>query len=277
MILQGLSLIVTAQVVRYCVRPCLFDVVVYCTAGLPPVRDQLPTSWPNIDYFQHPLPVLSTGPVRIHIPNICFQGFQQIVSIHTCTSGRYLTTLFTCMMWLIPRKCATSHLPGSAVPAIVGLLTGQIYRADILGLKSYRLPLSLQTFGARFLLPLVGSVRPPRRSSLAMPDEATPRAEDNDLVTTARPRPARTSTDSGLDQGTPMTNGEPGARTSVVSQWMNELTGRGSTGGIRVPTEAEINHVTSMFPDLPRQSVVGALQRSPNIERAVETLLGSAT
>ena len=110
-----------------------------------------------------------------------------------------------------------------------------------------------------------------------MPDEIIQRAEDTDPVTTARPRPAGTPAGSGIEQGTSNATGEPGARASVVSQWMNELTGRGATGGIRVPTEAEINQVASMFPDLSRQSVVGALQRSPNIERAVETLLGSAT
>lgn len=99
-------------------------------------------------------------------------------------------------------------------------------------------------------------------------------------ITTARPRPAGMPTDLATADGTPNANIGPGARAagaSVVSQWMNELTGRGATGGVRVPTEAEINQVANMFPDLPRQSVVGALQRSPNIESAVETLLGSAT
>lgn len=160
------------------------------------------------------------------------------------------------------------------------MLTGQLYRADVLGLKSYRLPLWAQTLGTRFLLPLIGSTRPPRRSNLAIPDESAQRVEEFEPITTARPRAAGAPADVGTTEGTPNPNEEPGARAtnaSVMSQWMNELTGGGATGGIRVPTEAEISQVTSMFPDLPRESVVGALQRSPNIERAVETLLGSAT
>jgi hypothetical protein len=152
----------------------------------------------------------------------------------------------------------------------------------MLGLKAYRLPPSVQRFAERFLLPAIGSTRPPRRSNYAMPEEALQRAEDIEPITTARPRPAATPSNGGPTEGTPNENGEPagGARAagaSVVSQWMNELTGRGTTPGMRVPTEAEISQVASMFPDLPRQSVIGALQRSPNIERAVETLLGSQT
>lgn len=176
-------------------------------------------------------------------------------------------------------QCAISQLPGAAAAAAVGLLTGQLYRADMLGLKTYRLPPSVQRFGERFLLPLIGSTRPPRRSNQAMP-EAVRRTEGVEPITAARPRPAATPSDGGSAEGSPNENGEPnGARAagaSVVREWMSELTG-GTTAGIRVPTEAEISQVTSMFPDLPRQSVVGALQQSPNIERAVETLLGSST
>lgn len=63
----------------------------------------------------------------------------------------------------------------------------------------------------------------------------------------------------------------------MVREWVNELTGRNerANAGIRVPPEAEIVHLTNMFPDIPRETVVGALQRSPNIEAAVETLLSS--
>jgi ubiquitin-associated domain-containing protein 2 len=112
-----------------------------------------------------------------------------------------------------------------------------------------------------------------------MPDETIQRADDTEPITTARPPQAGTPATPETTQNAANANG-PGARAqgaSVVTEWMNELTGRGAAGGIRVPTEAEINQVASMFPDMSRQSVVGALQRSPNIERAVETLLGSAT
>jgi hypothetical protein len=50
---------------------------------------------------------------------------------------------------------------------------------------------------------------------------------------------------------------------SVVREWVNELTGRvdRASTGIRVPTEAEISQLTSIFPDLQRDVIVAALQR----------------
>lgn len=48
-----------------------------------------------------------------------------------------------------------------------------------------------------------------------------------------------------------------------MREWVNELTGRAerASTGIRVPSEAEISQVMSMFPDVQRDVVVGALQR----------------
>jgi len=62
-----------------------------------------------------------------------------------------------------------------------------------------------------------------------------------------------------------------------MREWVNELTGRTGreNAGNRVRSEAEIAQHTSMLPDVQRQTVIGALQRSPNIEAAVETLLSS--
>lgn len=50
---------------------------------------------------------------------------------------------------------------------------------------------------------------------------------------------------------------------SVMREWVDELTGRTgrAAAGIRVPSEAEITQVTTMFPDLRRDDIVGALQR----------------
>ena len=83
--------------------------------------------------------------------------------------------------------------------------------------------------------------------------------------------------------------------TDTVREWMNELTGRNERANvaIRVPPQAEITQLTSMFPDISRDTVIGALQRrlahlyryqtsclicnsiSPNVEAAVETLLSA--
>lgn len=51
--------------------------------------------------------------------------------------------------------------------------------------------------------------------------------------------------------------------TSVMREWVDELTGRtqNAAAGLRVPPEAEIAQVMTMFPDMQRAVVVAALQR----------------
>ncbi|KAF5387674.1 hypothetical protein D9615_000722 [Tricholomella constricta] len=203
----------------------------------------------------------------------------QVQSLHfRCKPFSLTAELFGFM------QAAISRPPGSVAVAIIGILVGQIYRSDLANLKAYRISPTLTRLATRFLLPLVGSLRPPRRSNRALPDEsrasstrnvsslATPQNEE--VITTARPSPGgatprhRTSEPNFDAQGTTGTD-------SVMREWMNELTGRteGASGGIRVPSEAEIAQLTTMFPDVQREVVIGALQRSPNIEAAVETLL----
>lgn len=152
--------------------------------------------------------------------------------------------------------------------AVIGILTGQIYRSELANLKSYRIPPSVVRFSTRFLLPLIGSTRPPRRLNRALPDEARTslgnlssvnqdQEQNEEVITTARPSAA--SETRGRTGGA-ATGGTGG---SVVREWVNELTGRTEreNAGIRVPSEAEITQLTSMFPDLQRQTVIGALQR----------------
>ena len=145
-------------------------------------------------------------------------------------------------------------------------------------------------------------MRPPQRLSRALPDEptATTRAEpEPEPITTAR-RPPAEATTSDPAPAPEMAAG--GTGRSVMREWVNELTGRTerASTGIRVPSEAEISQVMSMFPDVQRDVVVGALQRrsvqcchtrysghrlivsrfcsfiSSNTEGAVETLLHAA-
>ncbi|KAG7447632.1 uncharacterized protein BT62DRAFT_785242 [Guyanagaster necrorhizus] len=61
---------------------------------------------------------------------------------------------------------------------------------------------------------------------------------------------------------------------SSMREWVTQLTP--ATPGVRAPPEEEIVQVTNMFPDLSREAVVGALQRSPNVTAAVDTLLSSS-
>jgi hypothetical protein len=153
-----------------------------------------------------------------------------------------------------------SRLPGSAAVAIIGILTGQIYRSDIAGFNTYRLPRSIVRFSTRFILPLIGSLRAPRRTNRALPDETssariTPEASphNEEVITTAR---------SPRQGATPRTHDNANSE-SVMREWVNELTGRADrdNSGLRVPTDTEIIHLTSMVPSIEREVVVGALQR----------------
>lgn len=126
-----------------------------------------------------------------------------------------------------------------------------MYRSDLVNLKFYRIPPTLTRLMSRLLMPLIGSTRAPRRSNRAFPEpRVTPNSVQNEVVTTSQAT-------------TPPTNPTPPATgTSVMREWVNELTGRsGLAVGIRAPTDAEITQVSTMFPDMSRETVTSALQR----------------
>ncbi|EPQ58968.1 hypothetical protein GLOTRDRAFT_113815 [Gloeophyllum trabeum ATCC 11539] len=163
--------------------------------------------------------------------------------------------------YLLALQLAILHYPSSVAVAIIGILAGQIYRSDLASLKSYRLPAVVVRLSSRYVLPLIGSTRPPRRSHLAFPDERpnpvrTVRlstAED-EVVTTAPTAPPETPSTEPTGDGN---------NRSVVREWVNELTGRAdrASAGLRVPSETEIANLTNIFPDLQRDVIVAALQR----------------
>ncbi|KAK0499595.1 hypothetical protein EDD18DRAFT_1151836 [Armillaria luteobubalina] len=72
----------------------------------------------------------------------------------------------------------------------------------------------------------------------------------------------------------PAPSPSPAPTTSSMREWVTQLTP--ATPGVRAPPEEEITQVTTMFPDLPREAVVGALQRSTNVTAAVDTLLSGS-
>jgi len=155
---------------------------------------------------------------------------------------------------------AISRLPGSIAVAIIGIFAGQIYRSDLANLNAYRVSPTVVKFFSLFVLPLLGSLRPPRRSNRALPDQArippSRRASNDEVITTARPSSA-TAAPRTLDPN------ETGTGRSVVREWVNELTGRAerSTVGIHVPSEPEILELTTIFPNVRREVIVSALQR----------------
>jgi hypothetical protein len=160
-------------------------------------------------------------------------------------------------------QLALSRLPGSLVAAIIGTFAGQMYRSELANLKSYRIPASVVRFARRYLTPLIGSTRPPRRTNRAFPDDTRSsllssmlQGQNEDVITTARPS---SNADRGIRSDSNGT--DSGTGSSVVREWVNELTGRTDRVGVRAPPEAEISQLMAMFPDVQREVVVGALQR----------------
>lgn len=205
-------------------------------------------------------------------------------------------------------QLAFTHLP--PLSPLLGLLTGALYRSDLLppSLRTYRLPLPLAAFVARW--GWVGSTRAPRRLTRAVPEELLPgmggagglqggmgtgiggvvgragrreaRRENEEVITTA-PAPAPPGSPASAAPSLPSSPTSPtptvpitpsaphgiaapaqGPAQGVMRAWVSELSaaagGRGG-GGVRVPSDAEVAQVASMFPDLGRGVVVGALQR----------------
>jgi len=118
---------------------------------------------------------------------------------------------------------------------------------------------------------VIGSTRPPRRTNRALHEGSrvslsVPHAsasgvtdEDEGPITTARRNPSSTTRPTAGGVGD---NSRGGTTVSVMRDWVNELTGGdGSSPGLRIPSEAEISQVSAMFPNVGRETVVGALQR----------------
>jgi len=175
-------------------------------------------------------------------------------------------------------QLAFSQPWSTTLAAALGFVAGALYRSDIASLKSYRLPPWFVRLSSHYLLSLVGETRAVRRTTRAFPatemSETTSRLEDEVITTAPTPRTepsARSTTNSSRAAAE-----QPGP--SVMREWVNELTGRvdRASTGMRVPTEAEISQLANIFPDLQRDVIVAALQRSANIEGAVETLLSAS-
>ena len=148
-------------------------------------------------------------------------------------------------------------MPGSAAVALIGILTGQLYRSDLANLKSYRIPPYLVEFAAHYIFPFLGNARPPHRSNRALPDDRSSSSRTNlpppneEVITTARTArpPPEDETSNSI------------RRPSVVQQWVDELSGRTEQeSAVRVASEEQINSMVAMFPQVSREIIVNALQ-----------------
>ena len=84
--------------------------------------------------------------------------------------------------------------------------------------------------------------------------------DEAEVVTTARSLNAESSSGGGGSTGE---GGSGTGGTSVMREWVDELTGRTdrANSGLRVPSDEEITTLTGIFPDVAREVVIAALQR----------------
>ncbi|KAF7294165.1 CUE domain-containing protein [Mycena chlorophos] len=241
----------------------------------------LSTLFSFISLLLIPLRLLTYLPPGVHA--LLFATlYQHVRIVPPAYSFRILGVTLTSasFMHLLALQLALSHIPGSAVAAIVGILVGMAYRSDLTPMKSWRLPRGLVEFGRSWAVPLLGSLKAARRSNRALPDGA-PTPTQDEVITTSR-LSAFTSTQRRQPQpssdGAPSNAGNTPASNanSVMREWVSGIAGR-APAGLRIPTEAEIGQLAGMFPDVRREVLVTTLQRSANIEAAVETLLSSAS
>lgn len=224
------------------------------------------------------LNVIPSGPYAL-VFSILYQHYRIVPSIY---HFRILGASFSNKIfhYILPLQLFVGQSPGSVVAGTIGLLAGQLYRTDVLGLKTYRLSPRIVRLSTRFLLPLLGSMRPPRRGASIGDDPPTARrtmstaasvAAGLGIPTALRPptQPANTTATAGAQT--------PDAQPSTLRSIVQELRGQGTPLGLRAPSEAEITQVSSMFPNVRREDVIGALQRSDTTERAVEILLSTQT
>ncbi|KZO98063.1 hypothetical protein CALVIDRAFT_512634 [Calocera viscosa TUFC12733] len=220
---------------------------------------------------------IPSGPYAL-VFSILYQHYRIVPSVyHFRIFGvSFSNKIFT---YILPLQLFVGHSPGSAVAGAIGLLTGQLYRTDILGLKSYRLSPRIIRFSTRFLLPLLGSMRPPRRGG-SIGDEPPTRRTMSTAASVAAGLGIPTALrPPGMQANNTQTAGRqtPDAQPPTLRSIVQEFRGQGTPLGLRAPSEAEIAQVSSMFPDARREDVIGALQRSDTTERAVEILLSTQT
>ncbi|KAF8622179.1 hypothetical protein AX15_007291 [Amanita polypyramis BW_CC] len=177
------------------------------------------------------------------------------------------------MPYLLALQLAISRLPGSAAVAVIGITTGQLYRSDLANLKSYRIPPTVVEFATRYILPLLGNARPPHRFNRAMPDGRHSGGSNwpppnDEVITTARTPPARSHSENEPSNS--------GQRSSVVRRWVDQLSGRAERdSAVHIPTEEQISTMTDMFPQVPREIIVNALQENRTPEEVADSLLAA--
>ncbi|KAK9897263.1 hypothetical protein P389DRAFT_55154 [Cystobasidium minutum MCA 4210] len=160
------------------------------------------------------------------------------------------------LLYLLAAQLAFAMPPNSLVTAACGILAGVLYRSNILGSRSWRIPQWLQRLGKTYLSPLLDSGRMPRRSARTTLDDADPAPGTSRL-------PSGTATQNGGGRAQP----RQGAMAEVMQTFASTRTAAGP------PAEA-VAQLQAMFPSASVDQINSALQRGGNdVNRSVEYLL----
>ncbi|CAL1700219.1 unnamed protein product [Somion occarium] len=146
-------------------------------------------------------------------------------------------------VYALATQVSISHLPATLILAVIGLLTGLLYRSELLQLKGWRIPHRLVRFAQTWIAPLLGESRSIRRTNRVLPEQR-PSAESSSLldetISTARtprtvPRPTArppVATETPGGETPPSDTEHPNQiGGGMVRQWMTELTGAARPSG----------------------------------------------
>lgn len=156
-------------------------------------------------------------------------------------------------VYVVAGQLAISYVPASLLPALIGIFTGYVYRSDVLQLKGWRIPHRVQNFSEDWIQPLLGEGRTVRRTNRVLP------------VPRVRRRPA----EAGLNEDEVVTTARP---TDVQPRTNTE-----EAHATRRRRQADIDTLSTMFPDVRRAVINDVVERSPNVESAAAILLSSRT
>ncbi|KAG2226966.1 hypothetical protein INT45_006373 [Circinella minor] len=150
------------------------------------------------------------------------------------------------------------------VPCICGLMAGALYRSDVGNIKKWRFPKHVQRVALRMSDASLAS-SPTPRSSTTMPTTA----RSSEILTTAANLRNRRSNANNTTRAR-TTN------TADVREYIDTLTGRGTSAEVQPPAEGDVRLLMSMFPDHPRENIMRAFASGHNnMNRAVEIMLST--
>ncbi|KAF9434316.1 hypothetical protein BGZ76_008221 [Entomortierella beljakovae] len=186
------------------------------------------------------LKVLPSGPYGVVFSAL----YQYYVLIPSMYEFKVFGVAFTdkAFMYALGGQLMLSHMPGSMILGISGLLTGAIYRSDFAGMRRWRFPKIAIRFADKFLIPVFSS-------SPAVRSTATTFENRSNSRSTSRP---------------------------AMREYLDVLsTGGAPQGGTpRPPSEEQVATLQAIFPAATQDQAIAALNSANNnLDGAVQYLL----